>query len=726
MNIISISLENCYGIKKLDAKFKFDKAKANLIYAGNGVMKSSLAKVFTDLSIPNQKPKDNFFTARIAKCSLLDENNHKISPESIFVIHPPQKKYHCKTISRLLVNETLKDRYDELNQTFLDDLEKTLLAIKKTSKFKGDLLTEINEAFEWETSDYVELFDSLINEISNNENFGLDEISYIEIFNPAVIKFLQTSNFQKEIIEYIAKFNELISKCNYFKPEFNHFQASQVTTSLRNNNFFDAKNQILLHKKNVLNDERILVTSLEDLEILIETEKRKILDNPELIDRFSRIEEALDSNKELRKFGNFLNNNQHVVLALLDLDTLKKKLWISYGYVHKESIVELIKLGKLSKKEIDKIIEEAKAQNTRWKEVVDKFNKRFSLPYKLEVVNLHKVLLNNAEPALKLTYIDGTEQQPVSEEVLVENLSTGERKAWFLLNIIFEIETRINEGKESLLIIDDIADSFDYKNKFAIIEYLKEIVDTNLFYTIFLTHNFDFFRTVSRRLNIHRTQCWMPIKTIEKIELVEAAYFEEPLKYWRDHFKTDKKIFIAMITMVRNLIEYSQGTKNNYYNLLTSLLHIKPDTFKVSANNVIDCFNQVLPNSEKIIDDYLIVSEIFRIAKDINKENKSEINLVNKIILSIAIRLHAEIFIKKVITDGENIFFDKDQTRELISIYKNTFSTMKTQIEILDRVNLVTPENIHLNSFMYEPLLDIADEHLKELLTDTSNLNHKI
>jgi hypothetical protein len=27
----------------------------------------------------------------------------------------------------------------------------------------------------------------------------------------------------------------------------------------------------------------------------------------------------------------------------------------------------------------------------------------------------------------------------------------------------------------------------------------------------------------------------------------------------------------------------------------------------------------------------------------------------------------------------------------------------------------MTPENIHLNSFMFEPILDISDCHLKEL-----------
>jgi len=36
----------------------------------------------------------------------------------------------------------------------------------------------------------------------------------------------------------------------------------------------------------------------------------------------------------------------------------------------------------------------------------------------------------------------------------------------------------------------------------------------------------------------------------------------------------------------------------------------------------------------------------------------------------------------------------------------------------MDRVNLMTPENIHLNSFMYEPILDMSAEHLARLHND--------
>ena len=35
----------------------------------------------------------------------------------------------------------------------------------------------------------------------------------------------------------------------------------------------------------------------------------------------------------------------------------------------------------------------------------------------------------------------------------------------------------------------------------------------------------------------------------------------------------------------------------------------------------------------------------------------------------------------------------------------------------------MTPENIHLNSFMYEPILDMSDQHLRDLYKKAKNLS---
>ena len=61
----------------------------------------------------------------------------------------------------------------------------------------------------------------------------------------------------------------------------------------------------------------------------------------------------------------------------------------------------------------------------------------------------------------------------------------------------------------------------------------------------------------------------------------------------------------------------------------------------------------------------------------------------------------------------EEIYSNEKQTGKLIGKYKETFNN--SLIEILDQVSLLTSENIHLNTFMFEPILDMSLLHLYDL-----------
>jgi len=66
---------------------------------------------------------------------------------------------------------------------------------------------------------------------------------------------------------------------------------------------------------------------------------------------------------------------------------------------------------------------------------------------------------------------------------------------------------------------------------------------------------------------------------------------------------------------------------------------------------------------------------------------------------------------------------DCNQTFKLLAKFKELFSDEVGPTETIQRVVLMTPENIHLNSFMYEPILDMSDEHLRKLYKDVLDLN---
>jgi len=64
----------------------------------------------------------------------------------------------------------------------------------------------------------------------------------------------------------------------------------------------------------------------------------------------------------------------------------------------------------------------------------------------------------------------------------------------------------------------------------------------------------------------------------------------------------------------------------------------------------------------------------------------------------------------------------ENQTQKLLRRFKEKFPAETAVISVIDRVVLMTPENIHLNSFMYEPLVDMSDDHLRKLYSDVAAL----
>ena len=131
--------------------------------------------------------------------------------------------------------------------------------------------------------------------------------------------------------------------------------------------------------------------------------------------------------------------------------------------------------------------------------------------------------------------------------------------------MIFKILIAKKEKKENLLILDDISESFDYRNKYAIIEYIKDIANYELpngkkqFKILLLTHNFDFYRTVSSRLIQTRKNEFIAYSSNGNICLENGQYTGNVFSYFKKKLssKNKFKFAVASIPFVRNLIEYT-------------------------------------------------------------------------------------------------------------------------------------------------------------------------
>ena len=733
MNKLNVVLENCYGINSLTHEFDFaDVTKNNkiqkrntfAIYAGNGVMKTSFANTFLDLS-KKKSPIDKVHN--LPSVCKVTCDGVSLPSQDIFVIKPFILRHEAQNISTLLVSSERKAEYDKIYSQILKEKDAVVVRLNKLSGVKKDNI----EALIVNDSDKNDFFECL--ELYHNKSVDYDfsTVKYNTIFNEDVLRLLEKSDVIENIAEYIQTYNDLIDKSPYFKQGiFNPHNADSVAKTLKNERFFEAEHTVNLKGESMPIGEKEIFAKLKEA-------KKKIIENAEL----NKIQDLLTKKASVRSFQDVLETTPEIIVELGpdSLDDFKIKLWKSYILKSDDLINPLLTSYRLNKAKLERIENEAVSQQSKWEYIIEIFKDRFHVPFCVDIANKKSVVLGKESPNIVFKFDNGSgSKRQMSRDELenLEVLSQGERRALYLLNIIFEVETRKHEQRKTLFIIDDIADSFDYKNKYAIISYLHEIAKSDFFYQIIMTHNFDFFRTIQTRLlgNSMWDNSLIAQKSIDKIELLKGGHRDitDPFNDWRQNVNGKNTILIAMIPFVRNIVEYSAGYKDGAYLLLTKLLHIMsaeggiPCTEKICMSDIKPVFDQYIKNIDlSSFDDSILIYDL--ILSEASKINDSEIvdgfNLENKIVLSIAIRLLAEKFMWSKVTDKSSI--KRSQTGYLFERYKGEFSQSageSSNLKTLDLVNIITPENIHINSFMYEPILDMSEHELKNLYSKICKL----
>ena len=727
MNKLTLALKNCYGIKKLNFKFDFSQERVYALYAPNGVMKSSLAQTFEDEST-GATSADRIFPTRVPSRKITDENGNALSNESILVVRPYDPEFgHSQRTSTLLLDAKLKKEYDALHAEIDNSRELLLKALKEQSQSKKPLEQEISSTFTSGDNQFDLALGRIKGELLTQKDTPFADVQYDKIFDDKVLGFLGTKDVKSAIEEYVRRYNELLAASTYFKKgTFDYYNASMIAKNLADNGFFAAK-----HTINLISGEKLEIATRKELEDVIAKEKDAILKDKELRKKFDEIAKLLEKNATLREFQAYLLENEALISQLTNIKQFKEDIWKSYLKVRFDLYLDYMTKYEAAQARKREIEEEASKQQTQWEEVIQIFNDRFFVPFELSAKNRTAVMLGYAPMIdLAFTYRDGAENVPVEKAALMRVLSTGERKALYILNVIFEIQTRKKANQETLMVVDDIADSFDYQNKYAIIQYLRDISQDPLFKQIIMTHNFDFFRTVESRF-VSYDHCLVGSKgsdgiTIEKASGIRNIFVNDLKK----KFFTQPKKKIASIPFLRNLVEYTRGENDPNFTKLTSLLHWKADSATITVGELDKIYKDVCNSNGGGKANGSKTSSIQPVIELIHAEARSCLNAAaaanfeNKVVLAIAIRIDAEQFMVNKINDAAFVgAITSHQTQTLFARFKGMFSGETEALRILERVMLMTPENIHLNSFMYEPIIDMSDDYLKQLYRDVLALN---
>lgn len=737
MQKLKLDLENCYGIKKMNETIDYSNNNVAIIYAPNGTMKSSLAKTFE--AIRDDRQVEEKIYGFKSSCSIADEDNVTISKEQIMVIKPfDENAYEGQGL--LMANESLRKVY---------------LSIHDSIEFKKEsLYSKIKEKFGYSTRNNFDVKNTILNdwgltakkeydclikikELLHNTIMACslheDDLDYASLFNDKVYSMMKTGKTAELIEEYENKYRELIDKSLYMQQGIiDHNNYGNISNALNTNGFFAANNEVILKAKD--GSTSITLKEQKELDDLIKKEKEKVLNSEEIKELFEKINKAISKNKDTQAFNAFLQTHQDIIVEYKNIDLFKKKVWVKAFLYYEHLLDELIDDYNKAQEDLKKLRNVARKQVTDWEKALDLFKERFFVPFSIEPSNQEDVILNMELPSFKYIFSDSRGKKEVTKENLLNVLSTGERRAYYILNMIFQILVAKKQGKECLVVFDDISESFDYKNKYAIIEYISDIsefTDTNdekLFKILLLTHNFDFYRTVSSRIT-KPGNSFIAFVDSDKIKLEKGQYTKNIFMHYKNSLVTkySDNIMIASIPFVRNLIEYTEGDDNEDYLTLTSVLHYKENTRKITLNQIQDIFNKYWYKKEPITfaasrENELVYDILMQESEKITDIEKLEIE--NKFILSMAIRLIGEAYMQnKIISDlsnGQdilnNIFSKKNQSAWLIKEYKKHIND--GAMNTLEIVAMITPENIHLNSFMFEPILDMSLKHLYKIYND--------
>lgn len=726
MNKLSLNWENCFGIKELKQDFKFDKGQIQLIYAPNGTMKTSFANTMKCIEIGKNKPSDRLNSALVSKYELkIDDND--ISPQMIYVINGDEDIDSSAAFVNFLASKDLKDKYDTIYAKITKEKDALMTKLKTVSQ-SSDCEKELLETFS--SNGKVNIFSVLDNIYSQlTAPFHHYEFRYNDVFDKkgAVKGFVE--KYKNDLQNYIAKYDDLLSQSTFYQKKNGHsfgtFQASQLYGSVEDESFFAVDHKIVLS-----NNEEI--SSTETLKQKIKDEQDKILNDKNLKKIFDNITKAIDKNADLRGFKSVIEKHPDWIAEIVNYDDFKKKVWLGHLYFKdvKPFLDAYKKVFDANKSDLQNVIADAGKQKDKWNEIIGLYKSRFHVPFNVSIENQEDIILKLEAAKLKFSYFDENGHEiDTDKEKLDLILSRGEKRAFIILQFIFDMESRKSTNQETLLVMDDISESFDYQNKYAIIEYIKDLsLDPN-FHFFILTHNYDFYRTVSSRLGVRGENLWLVEKDEKRhIQFNKGEYTGNVFVNAFVGHDDDDKIFISMLPFVRNLIEYTEGESSMDYLKLTSCLHQKNDTKSITIKDVADIMEKFTQKkgikhdktSDKFYDLVMNTAEIIALDPNLNS-----IKIENKIVLSIAIRLLAEQYMHDAMINAgktENDFeTSSNQTGYWTRKYKDLCPNDSNAF-VIEEVNMMTPEIIHLNSFMYEPLIDMSVNHLITLYSKCKTL----
>lgn len=719
--------KNVYGINDLKG---IDSVNGNaLIYAPNGGTKTSLALGFKSIS-NGINPNDRIFEKECEYTFNLDGNLYSDKePKNIdnIVVYNFEEYYKeslensGNKINLLTISSGLQRKYGEIYQGCLDKID---ILSKKISSTIGNKKKETDNL-----SVSLEFFKSTFNlynwkniilflpNIEWNDKIEIEN-NISNILNENTIPIISSDDF----IERVNKLNNTLNskvESILFKGVFGSIEAGKLIKEIKSDGFFEAGHAIKLCGK----DE--LITSCEDFEKIYQEQLNIIYNDDETKKDVEDLLSKINKNKATREIRKFISNPE-TLTQMNDFNKFSLKILAGCLQSLETEIKETAKLINNSEEAINNLMKEAESERTKWEEICGIFNDRFIVPFEISVKNRFNSIIGRNYPTFEIKYKKNNSEKIINEELLKKTLSTGEVRALTILHFLFDLNISIKKNNETFVILDDVVDSFDYKNKYAMIEYISELSNENNIICWVLTHNFDFFSSCKYRVKGFDKYYIKQNKNSENFQKFNESIIGGGMELFSNWKKllndtSDEKKFISLIPVCRNLVELKYGVNDEKYKTLCNILHFRLNTKDILVDEIKPIFietfniNCSLDASKKVFD---ILFEQLNILATTNLSNS--IGLDDKIILAIGIRIVIEMVFNKFDTSFVNSDLSLGEEYETVKQYLDSDDK-----KVFSKALISIPEFVHLNSFMYEPLIDIPTIVLQEIYKDVIKIKDK-
>lgn len=696
MELFLKKVENAFGIKSLHLNLENDKKMyQELIYSKNGSFKTSFSNTLYNLS---NGTLENVFDRLTDEKAILDisilENGKEIKNfDNRFVVF----------------SREIYEQHSKLLSDYSSELE-TLTIDKKNSEYINELLTEetieiksqidnylkgtglnfeiLLDMFSNLEDGYLDRIIQLLNTIINHEAQDISEINIKKIYQKAY-DIVDQSEFQSKISNYIQVLENKIN-AQLFDKNFNENNCLQFINNVDKAKYLsETKSRGLFLKDKVYYD-------IDEVKKIFEEEIKKISKDPEIIEQSKEITKLMGTAKESEFLKESIQKNP---LLVKQLSAGRKNILLSYLKSSSIDYNYWLEVVKKAKKELNNVLKIAQDKQTNFERAIEIYKNRFHPIFDIKIVNKAESMLGIKTPTITF-YHNRYCEIPVSETKLSQILSSGEKTTLNILKFIVEYENC--KKYHPFIILDDIVETFDYSNRYAFMEYINDLVNLDV-PTIVMTHNFEFYRTVSKRIPKLRKS----VASANSNGAVDIQTNNRINKNMENVLKCSNIYdFFCAIPYLREIKTILlEDTKT-----LDSCLHYKENTSKLQIKDILLQFPSNAIKSLKIDENDIYMEKLFEIAD--NLSGFDDFDIVKKTILSLSCRLLIE---RKIIANNFNLLtnINTNQTAQLLDLYgEKLFPNVK---KYLEAVQLSTPEFIHANAFMYEPLIDINGKYLFEL-----------